>query len=467
LLFVPGTRFRNRRQGEDYPVSKRLTGILIAVIAVAAFYFLLSRRPGVVPGQTSAQVQNHEYSDELVTGPYQVVEGWPKPLATLFPEEKGWTWGSTQAVYAQNPNRIFIGMRGELPIIRGCTGDVNSMDSCKPLNVEVPGIGEDGRSVWLTVPTPLLPPRNASVGPTASPGEPHVKFVAQEGRDYRYQHLIFAVDGRGNLVDDWSRWDKTFKRPHKILISPYDPEKRVWVDDDGRCAIFVFSNDGKQLLQTIGTPNQCGDDATHFNRQTDIAWLPDGTFFVTDGYENTRVVKFDKNGKYITSWGKPSWDWRTRKDVPGLPTPPPPNYFHTVHGIQVDPVTHRVYVSDRENHRIQVFDENGKFLDIWPLGPYAAIYHMLETADRSMWMSDGHGTWKILKYDLDGRLLYSWGTFGPMPGELWGVHEISTDQDGNLFTAEVFNGRAQKFRPRPGADPTHLMGQQMRVAWKD
>jgi DNA-binding beta-propeller fold protein YncE len=438
-------------------MSRRTLTLLVAAAVVVGVIYLLSSRSGMVSGQTAAQAQNHADSDELVSGPYEVVKDWPKPLATLFPEEQGWTWGSTQAVYAQNPNRIFIGMRGELPIIVGGA----------PLNVEVPGIGVNGRSIWLTVPTPGLPARNASVGPTASPGEPHVKFVAQEGRDYRWQHLVYAVDGQGNLVDDWSRWDKTFKRVHKILMSPYDPDKRVWVDDDGRCAIFVFSNDGKQLLQTIGTPNQCGDDATHFNRQTDIAWLPDGTFFVSDGYENTRVVKFDKNGKYITSWGKPSWDWRTRKDVPGLPTPPPPNYFHTVHGIQVDPVTHRVYVSDRENHRIQVFDENGKFLDMWPLGEYAAIYHMLETADRNMWMSDGHGTFKIYKYNLDGKLLYSWGVMGPQPGMLWGVHEISTDQDGNLFTAEVFNGRPQKFRPRPGADPSHLMGQQMRVAWKD
>jgi len=138
--------------------------------------------------------QNHDASDEQVTGPYDVVKDWPKPVATLFPEEKGWTWGATQAIYAQNPNRIFISMRGELPIIN--RGD--------PLNVEVPGIGENGRGIWLTVPMPGVPNRNASIGPTASPGEPHVKFVAQEGRDYRWQHLVYAVDGEGNLVDDWS-----------------------------------------------------------------------------------------------------------------------------------------------------------------------------------------------------------------------------------------------------------------------
>lgn len=435
-------------------MSRRAWTLLVVGALVVGMIYLFGSKPDTVPAQESQQARNHADSDELVSGPYQVVKNWPQPLDTLWPEEKGWTWGSTQAVFAQNPNRIFISMRGELPALKP--------GGAPPMTVEWNG-GVEG-PVRLHVPVILLPLRNATYD---SPGEPHMDVDRVEGKDYRWQHLVFAVDGQGNLVDDWSRWDKTFKRVHKVLISPYDAQKRVWIDDDGRCAIFVFSNDGKELLQTIGTPNQCGNDATHFNRQTDIAWLPDGTFFVSDGYENTRVVKFDKNGKYITSWGKPNWDWRTRKDVPGLPTPPPPNYFHTVHGIQADPETHRVFVSDRENHRIQVFDENGKFLDIWPLGEYAAIYHMLLTADRNLWMSDGHGTFKIYKYNLDGKMLYSWGVAGREPGMLWGVHEISTDQNGNLFTAEVFNGRAQKFRPRPGADPSHLMGQQMRVAWKD
>lgn len=99
----------------------------------------------------------------------------------------------------------------------------------------------------------------------------------------------------------------------------------------------------------------------------------------------------------------------------------------------MDPVTRRVFVSDRENHRIQVFDENGKFITMWDLGPYAAAYHLLLTADRHLRISDGHGTFKILEYDLDGKLLYSWGTWGRLPGEMWGVHEITIDQDGNLY----------------------------------
>lgn len=141
-------------------MGKRSISVLVATGGLILGIFLLVRRPAAVLGQGS---QNHEASDQQITGPYDVVKDWPKPLATLFPEEKGWTWGSTQAVYAQNPNRIFISERGELPIIAG--GD--------PLNVEVPGIGENGRGIWLTVPMPSVPNRNASTGPTASPGEPH------------------------------------------------------------------------------------------------------------------------------------------------------------------------------------------------------------------------------------------------------------------------------------------------------
>ena len=145
-------------------------------------------------------------------------------------------------------------------------------------------------------------------------------------------------------------------RVHKILISPYDPEKRVWAIDDGHQVIRVFSNDGKKLLQTIGTMNtttvrnakltgntgrpsltkKTGPDNETFGRVTDIAWLPDGTFFVSDGYEETRVVKFDKNGKYLMQWGERGENGKERR----------PNYFNTVHGIVIDN-QRRVYVNDR------------------------------------------------------------------------------------------------------------------------
>ncbi|HSG66012.1 MAG TPA: hypothetical protein VLD39_13470, partial [Gammaproteobacteria bacterium] len=191
-------------------------------------------------------------SDELVNGPYVVDPNWPKPLSDL-PGHEGWTWGAVQGVFAQNPDRIFVAMRGELP-------DISNL---RPQVVELQT--EDGRTVHLRVPAFGGYARNASVGPYASPGEATDEFEGEEGVDYRWHHVIMVFDGEGNMVEDWTQWDSLFKpddpqvlsqgRVHKILISPYDPEKRVWAIDDGHQVIRIFSNDGKELLQTIGTLN--------------------------------------------------------------------------------------------------------------------------------------------------------------------------------------------------------------------
>ena len=86
-------------------------------------------------------------------------------------------------------------------------------------------------------------------------------------------------------------------------------------------------------------------------------------------------------------------------------------------------------------------------------------------ADRKLVTFD-RNTHKMLKYELDGRLIYSWGTLGDFPGTLWGVHGMATDQEGNLYVAEVDAGRFQKFRPRPGANPATLIGKPIYSAWQ-
>ena len=118
------------------------------------------------------------------------------------------------------------------------------------------------------------------------------------GVDAKWEHCLTVVDANGNIIEQWTQWDNIFKRPHFVTINPYDPEKHVWIVDDHMHAIYKFTHDGKKLVQTIGTPTVKGADGTHFNRPTYIAWLPDGTMFVSDGYNGTRVAKFDKNGKF-------------------------------------------------------------------------------------------------------------------------------------------------------------------------
>jgi DNA-binding beta-propeller fold protein YncE len=220
--------------------------------------------------------------------------------------------------------------------------------------------------------------------------------------------------------------------------------------------IYKFSNDGKKKLMMLGTYGVPGADATHFNRPTYIDFFPDGGFVVADGYNGTRVVKFDKDGKYVMAWGEKG---SNRNDTR-------PGYFNNVHGIAIDPMTRRVFVNDRGNHRAQVFDENGKFLDQWSFGDGPTDVHMFHiTSDRFLWAAD-RGTSRMLKYDLEGHFLYSWGTWGDFPGGFWGVHDFSTDQQGNFYVSEVDKGGAQKFSPRAGANPAFIVGKPVRKAWQ-
>jgi sugar lactone lactonase YvrE len=131
-----------------------------------------------------------------------------------------------------------------------------------------------------------------------------------------------------------------------------------------------------------------------------------------------------------------------------------------VHSIAIS-ADRRLFVVDRGHHRIQIFDENGKFLDMFVLGNYSSPYYHMVTEDQTLWVSDG-GTQRFIKYDLDGHYQYGWGAPGQRLGEFAGPHQFSVDQEGNLYVAEVFNGRVQKFKPQAGADPAKLVGQEKR-----
>lgn len=365
--------------------------------AVAAFAVLL--------GIAGFAQNRQEKGGGDVTGPYELVAGWPQNWCG-----PGFVIGSTAGIWAETPDRVIVFARGCLP--------------------------------ELKEPGELVPTRNAS-GYDLSQKDP--------ARQPRWDHIVNIVDRNGRLVESWEQHNKLFVRPHRVLVNPHDPERHVWLVDDGAQAVFKFTRDGKQLVQTIGTRGVQGNDETHFARPTDITWLPDGTFFVSDGYINTRVVKFDRNGKYITSWGMRG----------NPPNETRPYYMNTVHAIVIDK-KNRLYVSDRANHRVQIFDENGKFLDAWTNVPLP--YSFLMTDDQYLWSASGQ-TQKFTKYDLNGRLLAAWGTFGAIPGGFWGVHQFHVDSENNLYTADVHVGRPQKFRPKPNlsaAERVRLIGQPTR-----
>ena len=338
-------------------------------------------------------------------GPYEVVENWPQPLPGS--ENEAWTWGSTGGVFAETPNRIWIAQRGQLPLPEGA----------KP-----------GDSVGL-----------------------HRGNANRLRPQTRWTNCVVVVDRDGKLIETWTQHDELLskggKGPHQIEISPYDPDKNVWVVSDSGDAVFKFSHDGK-LLMTLGEVDVPGGDESHFNEPADIAFLPDGTFFVADGYINTRVVKFDKDGNFLMAWGSKAAN----------PDNPQPGEFNTVHSVTIGP-DRRVYVADRSHSRLQVFDENGKFIEMWP--ELSSPYTLHMATDGHLWVADGHVN-RISKYDLTGKFLYGWGTSatlrsGDEPGFLDGPHQLSVDQEKNLYIAEVYGGRAQKFKPRPGADPAKIM----------
>ena len=410
--------------------TSRTYQLALVVVASAAFVSCSAAENGdAAAPAASAAPQAVGGQDEF--GPYEVVENWPQPLPD-GPDgvtHDGWTWGSNGAIWAESPDRVWIAQRGELPLPQGA----------KP---------------WT--PYSLLTPSRGNATGNGDGLSATCEPVAKRGWERRWHHTMFVVDRAGAIVQEWPHLDKMYAQdrcgrgPHKIKMNPYDAEKHVWIIDDQQHVIWKFTYDGK-LVMTLGTLGKRGRDAgTLFDRPTDIDWLPDGTFCISDGYGGTRVAKFDRDGKFLMDWGGPPKD----------PSNPQANEFNTVHSIAISK-DRRLFVVDRTHRRFQVFDENGTFLTMFSTGTYSSPYYHFISTDQALWVSDG-GTSRILKYDLDGHYLYGWGGRGGQPGLLNGPHQMSTDQDGNLYVAEVFNGRLQKFRPRANADPATLVGQEAR-----
>jgi sugar lactone lactonase YvrE len=354
------------------------------------------------------------------TGPYDVVANWPN-----IPRDPGFMQGSHAGCFAETPNRIFIVARGEL----------------KPPLDKLPGnrLPANWNGSW------------GAFGLGSANAEKPAPGPVNGQTTGRMHNAIVIVDGSGKVIEAWNQWNHLFVGsghperpgrqfgPHSAAISPYDPEHAVWIVDDKTQQIFKFSNDGKKLLMTIGVKQEVGTDALHIGGATDIAWLPDGSFLLSDGYDNRRVAKFDKNGKFLSAWGKAGNG---------------PGELNLPHSIAIDK-NRRVYVADRGNNRIQVFDENGKLLEIWT--DIHQPSHIMITDDQHLAVGTLN-TNKMLKYDLTGKLVSAWGTHGNEPGELDGIHGFCTDSNGGLMISETFGGRIQRFTPKAGVDKKLLIG---------
>lgn len=236
------------------------------------------------------------------------------------------------------------------------------------------------------------------------------------------EHPVVVFDREGNFLRSWGAGQFAF--PHTIRA---DKDDNLWLVDRDLGQMLQFTREGK-LLRAIGTRGFRSDtgvapddfrsdayrDVTHgggpFNLPTDIDVAPSGDIFVTDGYGNARVHKFDASGRHLTSWGEPG---------------AAPGHFNLPHGVWIDRRA-RVLVADRENDRVQVFDQGGKLLDIWRtklIGP-AVMY--VDANDIVYVVEHNGGLVSVLT--LDGERLAQWGdpSFRSCHG-IWG------DSCGDLY----------------------------------
>jgi DNA-binding beta-propeller fold protein YncE len=226
---------------------------------------------------------------------------------------------------------------------------------------------------------------------------------------------VVVFDSKGNYLRSWGRG--FFGNPHGLRANKDDT---IWAVDNGNHQVYKFTREGK-LLQTWGAKGQTGTDDKTFDRPTDIAFARNGDFYVSDGYGNSRVVKFNKEGKYLLAWGK-------KGSRPGE--------FHIVHSVAVDSKG-RVYVSDRENNRIQIFDPDGKFLREWI--HTGATQGLFITAHDEMWIITHRNNVENITYDtLAGRIM----RIDPESGKILGAmecpgHMITVANSGEIFVASL------------------------------
>jgi peptidylamidoglycolate lyase len=243
--------------------------------------------------------------------------------------------------------------------------------------------------------------------------------------------VLVLDDETGNLLESWGA--DMFVMPHGLTI---DGEDNLWLTDVGLHQVFKFNHTGNLLL-VLGERGVPGEDSTHFNMPTDVAIAPDGSFYVSDGYVNSRITKFSPDGEYITSWGN-------KGTAPGE--------FDVPHSIALDSQGH-IYVADRGNARLQIFDEAGQFITEWRGRSLGRPWAVRISASGDVFIVDGGDQaefWpdraRILKLDSEGKILASFGSYGGAPGQFIWPHTIALGPDGALYIGEVATGmRIQKF----------------------
>jgi DNA-binding beta-propeller fold protein YncE len=281
------------------------------------------------------------------------------------------------------------------------------------------------------------------------------------------QLLEFAPDGKflreiGHHLYAWSF-------AHTVKV---DKEDNIWVTDKGSDMVIKFNPEGR-VAMVFGRKQEASDEGTEplkhvkpplppvdgmFRQVTDVAWDTTGNTYISDGYVNSRIAKVDKDGNWLKSWGEPG-------DQPGQ--------FNTPHSIAMD-AQNNIYVADRGNRRVQVFDTGGKFLrqftidvavpaDARPavgnkptsttgtMSPGAPWAICITPAPNQVLYASDAFPGRIYKLSLDGKVIGVLGKSGKQPGQFGWIHEIACPSENELYVAELLNWRVQKLI----LEPTH------------
>jgi hypothetical protein len=261
-----------------------------------------------------------------------------------------------------------------------------------------------------------------------------VAGVAVDSRDNvfcftRGEHPVIVFDRDGAFRRSWG--EGVVRRAHGITI---DADDTVWLTDDLHHTVRKFSPEGTLLL-TIGHPDTPSDlqGGKPFNRPTHVAICPrTGFLYISDGYGNSRVHKYAPDGRHVLSWGEPGTD---------------PGQFNLPHNIATD-ADGLVYVADRENHRVQIFDGEGRHQTEWhglhrPCGLWA------DKRDRERFYVGELGSGmpvtdstpnigpRVTVLTKKGERLHRFGGPGEKPGEFTAPHAVTTDSRGDLYVSEV------------------------------